>query len=96
MSTRSVLRYDDDSKSGPPILADDPAAEREKLIITANQVFAAAGTAEGYGNECWRAGDGEAEAPQERHSGFVSGASSCVARGRTMRQWGTNRATLQS
>jgi hypothetical protein len=41
MSTRSVLRYDHHSKSGPPILADDPAAEREKLI-TANQAFAAA------------------------------------------------------
>jgi len=41
MSTRSVLRYDHHSKSGPPILADDPAAEREKLIA-ANQAFAAA------------------------------------------------------
>ena len=35
------MRYDHHSKSGPPILADDPAAEREKLIA-ANQAFAAA------------------------------------------------------
>jgi hypothetical protein len=41
MSARSVLRYDHHSKSGPPILPDDPATEREKLI-TANQAFAAA------------------------------------------------------
>ena len=41
MSTRSVLRYDHHSKSGPPIVADDPATERERLI-TANQAFAVA------------------------------------------------------
>ena len=41
MSTRSGLRYGHHSKSGPPIIADDPASEREKLIA-ANQAFAAA------------------------------------------------------
>jgi hypothetical protein len=35
MSTQSAL------KSGPPIVPDDPATEREKLIA-ANQAFAAA------------------------------------------------------
>ena len=41
MSTRSGLRYGHHSKSGPPIIPDDPASEREKLIA-ANQAFAAA------------------------------------------------------
>jgi hypothetical protein len=41
MSTRSVLRHDHHSKSGPPIIPADPAAEREQLIA-ANQAFAAA------------------------------------------------------
>jgi hypothetical protein len=41
MSRRSVLRYDHHSKSGPPIVPVDSAAEREQLIA-ANQAFAAA------------------------------------------------------
>ena len=41
MSTRSVLRYDHHSKSGPPIVPADPATERDQLIA-ANQTFAAA------------------------------------------------------
>jgi hypothetical protein len=41
MSTRSALRYGYQSKSGPPIMPDDLASEREKLIA-ANQAFAAA------------------------------------------------------
>ena len=41
MSARSVLRCDHHSKSGPPIVPDDPATQCEKLI-TANQAFAAA------------------------------------------------------
>ena len=41
MSSRSVLRNDYHSKSGPPIIPVDPAAEREQLIA-ANQAFAAA------------------------------------------------------
>jgi hypothetical protein len=41
MSTRSALRYGHHSRFGPPIIADDLATEREKLIA-ANQAFAAA------------------------------------------------------
>jgi hypothetical protein len=41
MNTRSALRYDHHSKAGPPIVPDDPATEREKLIA-ANQAFAVA------------------------------------------------------
>ena len=41
MSSRSVLRNDYHSKSGPPIIPVDPATEREQLIA-ANQAFAAA------------------------------------------------------
>jgi hypothetical protein len=41
MNRRSILRDDYHSKSGPPIIPVDPAAEREQLIA-ANQAFAAA------------------------------------------------------
>jgi hypothetical protein len=41
MSTRSDLRHGYHSKSGPPIMPDDLASEREKLIA-ANQAFAEA------------------------------------------------------
>jgi hypothetical protein len=41
MSSRSVLRYDQHSKSGPPIIPADSGTEREQLIA-ANQAFAAA------------------------------------------------------
>jgi hypothetical protein len=40
MGRRSVLRYDHHSKSGPPIVPVDSAAEKQ--LIAANQAFAAA------------------------------------------------------
>ena len=82
----TALQHDQQSKSGPAIAPADAATEREQLIA-ANQAFAAAlKRALQSGAETSVAGDSQTEARQERYSGFVSVASSCVAdRGHTAR-----------